>query len=126
METRLKLIAFDLDYTLWPFRLDTDVVAPFQKRSNGNIVDSKGTKLNCYHEVPGILKSLDEDGFILAIVSRIAKTKAARQLLEIIGWDSFFSFKEIYPGHKSLHFQRYVLFKDKGSVKNRLSRNVVF
>lgn len=35
-----KLIAFDLDYTLWPFWVDTHVSAPVKARDNNSrIVD---------------------------------------------------------------------------------------
>ncbi|VEN41595.1 unnamed protein product [Callosobruchus maculatus] len=60
--------------------------------------DSKGTKLKYCDQVPSILKDLEEKGYVLAVVSKISNAKAARQLIDLFGWDHFFSFKEIYPG----------------------------
>nr|CAI5847353.1 unnamed protein product [Callosobruchus analis] len=93
--------------------MDQDCVPPFQKRSDGHIVDSKGTELKYYDQVPSILKDLEEKGYVLAVVSKIPKAKAARQLIHLFGWDQFFSFKEIYPGQKTTHFQR---IKDQSKI----------
>ncbi|CAH1180486.1 unnamed protein product [Phaedon cochleariae] len=103
---KLKLIVFDLDYTLWPFWVDTHVSPPFKKRSDGMIIDSVGSKISCYPEVPDILKSLDEQGFTLAVASRTSEIKGARQLIELFGWDKYFSYKEIFPGKKVTHFNK--------------------
>ncbi|KAJ8968597.1 hypothetical protein NQ317_004413 [Molorchus minor] len=51
-----KLIVFDLDYTLWPFWVDTHVSPPFRKVSNGSIVDNYGSQIKCYPQVPDALK----------------------------------------------------------------------
>ncbi|XP_071522551.1 magnesium-dependent phosphatase 1-like [Panulirus ornatus] len=106
LEKRPKLIGFDLDYTLWPFWVDTHVDPPFHKDKNGKVVDSRNVKINFYKEVPKVLQKLHSEGCILAAVSRTTDPEGANQLLELWDWDRFFTYKEIYPGRKTTHFQR--------------------
>ncbi|XP_023027244.1 magnesium-dependent phosphatase 1 [Leptinotarsa decemlineata] len=101
---KLKLIVFDLDYTLWPFWVDTHVNPPFKKEPSGTITDSLGTKVTCYPQVPEVLKNLHEEGYILAVASRTSEIKGARQLIQLFGWDKYFKYKEIFPGKKVTHF----------------------
>ena len=44
-ESNIALI-FDLDYTIWPFWVDTHISPPFSKESNNLIIDSKNYKYN--------------------------------------------------------------------------------
>ncbi|XP_071442940.1 magnesium-dependent phosphatase 1-like isoform X2 [Hetaerina americana] len=101
-----KLIAFDLDYTLWPFWVDTHVDPPFRKTPRGDVLDQRGTKVKHYPEVPKVLQKLSSKGYDLAVVSRTGEVRGANQLLQLYGWDRFFKFKEIYPGQKTKHFER--------------------
>ncbi|KAK3876566.1 hypothetical protein Pcinc_018661 [Petrolisthes cinctipes] len=107
-----KLIAFDLDYTLWPFWIDTHVDPPFTKNKDGSVVDSRKKKVKVYPEVPEVLKQLKEEGYQLAAVSRTGETQAAYQLIGLLGWDKYFNYHEIYPGSKITHFKR--IQKDSG------------
>jgi len=100
---RLKIIVFDLDYTLWPFWVDTHVTPPFKKK-NGDIVDSYGSKIKCYPEVPEVLKELKEQGYELGVASRTSEIRGAQQLIELFGWEKYFTYKEIFPGSKVTHF----------------------
>ncbi|XP_060520996.1 magnesium-dependent phosphatase 1-like [Cylas formicarius] len=100
----LKIIVFDLDYTLWPFWVDTHVNPPFRKQ-NGKIFDSYGSQVQCYPEVPSVLQDLKEQGYELGIASRTGEIKGARQLIELFGWDRYFKYKEIFPGCKVTHFR---------------------
>ncbi|XP_014237365.1 magnesium-dependent phosphatase 1-like [Trichogramma pretiosum] len=100
-----KVVVFDLDYTLWPFWVDTHVTPPFKKTSN-KIVDTQGQTVKHYPDSPGILKKLHEDGYEIGIASRTSETKGANQLLELFGWNKYIKYKEIYPGTKTTHFSK--------------------
>ncbi|KAF5303716.1 hypothetical protein FQR65_LT00860 [Abscondita terminalis] len=110
-----QLIVFDLDYTLWPFWVDTHVNPPFRKSSSGVVVDSTGAKVKCYKEVPKVLQSLHDDGYILGIASRTSEIDGALQLVDLFGWAKYFTYKEIFPGRKTTHFakkQSGIQYKD--------------
>lgn len=109
--------------------VDADVSPPFKKgyvnvffsgtwwgtnikhfyRPDSIITDHCKTEIKCYPEVSGILKNLYKDGYILAVASRASQLNLANQLIEMFGWGKYFKHKEIYPGSKVTHFQRYVL-----------------
>ncbi|XP_057658278.1 magnesium-dependent phosphatase 1-like [Diorhabda carinulata] len=101
---KLNLIVFDLDYTLWPFWVDTHVTPPFQKNASGHIVDRNNTKIECYPEVPEVLNELHNEGYTLAVASRTSEIKGAKQLIQLFGWDKYFKYLEIFPGQKTKHF----------------------
>ncbi|CAG9860604.1 unnamed protein product [Phyllotreta striolata] len=102
----LKLIVFDLDYTLWPFWVDTHVSPPFKKAPDGKVVDSRNKHIQCYPEVPEILKRLYGEGYILAVASRTSEIQGARQLINLFEWNKYFTYYEIFPGSKTTHFNR--------------------
>ena len=102
----LELIVFDLDYTLWPFHVDTNVDPPFRKE-NEEIRDRFGTRIKCFPQVPSILKKLHSLGYKLAVASRTETPREGRQLVDLFGWDKFFSYYEIYPGCKVTHFNSF-------------------
>ncbi|GJQ76904.1 hypothetical protein Trydic_g15105 [Trypoxylus dichotomus] len=105
-ETLPKLIVFDLDYTLWPFWVDTHVTPPFRKSKDGNIIDLYNAKIKCYPQVPQVLQKLHEQGYILGVASRTGEINGAHQLLNLFNWEEYFTYKEIYPGCKVTHFKR--------------------
>lgn len=80
-------------------------------RSNGTIVDAHGAKIKCYPEVPGILESLQNEGYQMAVASRTGEIEGAYALVELFGWNKYFQYKEIYPGCKVTHFNKYVYCK---------------
>ncbi|XP_063216658.1 magnesium-dependent phosphatase 1-like [Bacillus rossius redtenbacheri] len=108
---RPKLIVFDLDYTLWPFWVDTHVSPPF-KMKGSKVVDSQGQEVKHYAEVPEVLRLLSAGGYLLGVASRTGEIAGANQLLDLFGWDKYFQFKEIYPGRKVTHFTK--IRKDSG------------
>ncbi|XP_060074196.1 magnesium-dependent phosphatase 1-like [Ylistrum balloti] len=102
-----KLIIFDLDYTLWPFWVDTHVDPPFKKRSDGKVEDSRGKYVKFYPEVPGMLQRLHGEGYKLGIASRTSEIDGAMDLVNLFNWDQYFHYREIYPGCKISHFKRF-------------------
>lgn len=100
-----RVLVFDLDYTLWPFWVDTHVTPPFRRKGN-DIVDSYDQKIRYYKEVPNVLKRLSEEGYELGVASRTSEIEGANQLLKLFDWDKYFQYKEIYPGSKVTHFSR--------------------
>ncbi|XP_011642055.1 magnesium-dependent phosphatase 1-like [Pogonomyrmex barbatus] len=104
MAKKPKVIVFDLDYTLWPFWVDTHVDPPFKKRAQNKIVDAHGRTVRYYTDVPDVLKQLSEEGYELAVASRTSEIKGAKQLLDLFGWKRYFKYFEIFPGSKVTHF----------------------
>ncbi|XP_008267656.1 magnesium-dependent phosphatase 1 isoform X3 [Oryctolagus cuniculus] len=66
-----KLAVFDLDYTLWPFWVDTHVDPPFHKGSDGTVRDRRGQNVRLYPEVPEVLERLRGLGVPIAAASRL-------------------------------------------------------
>ncbi|KAJ7659405.1 magnesium-dependent phosphatase-1 [Mycena rosella] len=108
-----KLIAFDLDYTLWDLWIDTHVTGPL-RRSGDAVVDTRGTPVEFYPDVASILRNLREQGVLIAACSRTHAPDLARQaltLLRVSGDDDsrpaieFFDDLQIYPGSKLAHFR---------------------
>ncbi|OXU24532.1 hypothetical protein TSAR_001689 [Trichomalopsis sarcophagae] len=105
-EKKPKVVVFDLDYTLWPFWVDTHVTPPFRKGQNNKIVDAHGQAVQYYPHSPEILKQLSEEGYEIGIASRTSEIRGANQLLDLFGWNKYIKYKEIYPGTKTTHFSK--------------------
>jgi len=101
-----KLVVFDLDYTLWPFWVDTHVAPPFSMASNSKVYDKHKQHVKFYPDVPEILRKLHEDGFQLGIASRTGAVQEASDLTRLFQWDQFFRYRQIYPGCKITHFKK--------------------
>ncbi|XP_054276827.1 magnesium-dependent phosphatase 1-like isoform X1 [Macrosteles quadrilineatus] len=101
-----KLVVFDLDYTLWPYWVDTHISLPIRKPKNGVVTDASGTKLRIYPEVVQVLETLKDNGILIAAASRTQEPPAARDMLKYFDLDKYFDFKEIYPGEKTAHFNK--------------------
>ncbi|XP_014635952.1 PREDICTED: magnesium-dependent phosphatase 1 isoform X3 [Ceratotherium simum simum] len=78
-----KLVVFDLDYTLWPFWVDTHVDPPFHKGSDGTVRDRLGQAVRLYPEVSEVLERLQGLGVPVAAASRTSEIEGANQLLEL-------------------------------------------
>lgn len=126
-----KLIVFDLDYTLWPFWVDTHVTQPIKPNAQHLAAsDRLGEHLAFYDDVPSVLQALpraarDRGGLQLGVASRTSAPELARQLLQMLhlpplpGADDdearpanpmraiqvFDGGMEIYPGSKLRHFE---------------------
>ncbi|KAL8807607.1 MAG: hypothetical protein Q9182_000591 [Xanthomendoza sp. 2 TL-2023] len=121
-----KIIAFDLDYTLWPFWVDTHVTPPLKpKDNNTKSVDRWGETFTFYPDVPSILLSAKSTTppLTLATASRTSAPDTAISLLKqlhlpsasSIGASSkatskraydIFDYLQIFPGDKKAHFAR--------------------
>jgi len=106
------LVVFDLDYTLWPFWVDTHHDRPFSKKGS-SVADRHGQKVKFYPDVPEVFEYLSQENIPMAIASRTSETKGANELIDLFGWSKYFVYKEIYPGCKINHFQ---VFQDKSQT----------
>ncbi|KDN36379.1 hypothetical protein RSAG8_10887, partial [Rhizoctonia solani AG-8 WAC10335] len=115
-----QLIAFDLDYTLWDFWVDTHVSPPFKRDGNSinQATDRYKTPISFYKDVPRILQHLVDSKCHIAACSRTSATDEARQLLTLLLLPpsesssstprraiDYFDTLEIYPGSKLRHFK---------------------
>ena len=121
-----KLIIFDLDYTLWPFWVDTHVTPPLKANaSKTGATDRFGEDYAFYADVPTILALLPHAGqgrpenkIKLGVASRTAAPSLARDLLKMLyipgpeegdkprkALEAFDGGMEIYPGSKVRHME---------------------
>ncbi len=75
---------FDLDYTIWPFDCDKDVIAPFTMCDDGNIRDRYGRIANPYPDVPGIIAHIIDKGIPIIFASRNRSRGSIEALLKTI------------------------------------------
>ncbi|KAK5119761.1 hypothetical protein LTR85_007337 [Meristemomyces frigidus] len=113
-----KMIVFDLDYTLWPFWVDTHVSGPLKGSKDGGLTvkDSYGGSYGFYNDVAGILAAIRSKDIVLGAASRTSAPELARSMLTHLRIPSesgastkaldMFDHLEIYPGSKTTHFQR--------------------
>jgi magnesium-dependent phosphatase 1 len=80
-----KLIVFDLDYTLWPFWVDTHVTPPLKaSSSHDSAKDRFGESFAFYNEVPEILHSLRARGIKVGAASRTSAPDLGKEMLKIL------------------------------------------
>ncbi|KAI5280412.1 Magnesium-Dependent Phosphatase 1 [Manis pentadactyla] len=122
-----ELAVFHLDYTLWPFWVDTHVDPPFHKSRwekvgarwgpvrvehtlvfsrDGTVRDRRSHPVRLYPEVPQVLERLRGLEVPVAAASRTGEIEGANQLLELFDLVKYFVHREIYPGSKVTHFER--------------------
>jgi magnesium-dependent phosphatase 1 len=75
---------FDLDYTIWPFDCDKDVIAPFTMCDDGNIRDRNGKLANPYPDVPSIIAHIIDKGIPIIFASRNRSRNSIKALLKTI------------------------------------------
>jgi magnesium-dependent phosphatase 1 len=104
MKHKPKCIIFDLDYTLWPFILDSNVLPPFKRDSKTNLIlDYNKKNIHLYSDVYDIITQLKKLNICLAIASRSTMQNQAIQLLEMFKILHFFDSIQIYSGTKLKH-----------------------
>ncbi|MCJ1300084.1 hypothetical protein MMC08_002878 [Hypocenomyce scalaris] len=109
-----KLLVFDLDYTLWPFWVDTHVSPPLKtKEGNSKVVDRWGESFAFYTEVPQILQAARSKSLLIGAASRTQAPDLARDMLKLLHLFpankkalDYFDYLQIFPGSKTTHFQR--------------------
>ncbi|KAL9104185.1 MAG: hypothetical protein Q9163_000837 [Psora crenata] len=120
-----KMIVFDLDYTLWPFWVDTHVSPPLKAQNGGaKSVDRFGREYSFYREVPLILAASKKlaNPPVLATASRTCSPDLALTLLKQLTIPAtpssvpstppfkraldFFDHRQIFPGDKRQHFAK--------------------
>ena len=116
---KMKMVVFDVDYTVWPYDAHKDRAAPFS-RENGRVYDRAGKEATTYPDVLGIMKELTDRGIPIAFASRNPSRDHIEGLLKCLEvepnksvWDLLpsgdylqaYSSKGLYP-EKSLHFLR--------------------
>jgi magnesium-dependent phosphatase 1 len=84
-----KLIVFDLDYTLWPFWVDTHVNPPIKPIPNPSgptisVRDRSNDKFAFYDDVPSILYALREKGIKVGAASRTHAPDLGREMLRLL------------------------------------------
>ncbi|EJP63486.1 magnesium-dependent phosphatase-1 [Beauveria bassiana ARSEF 2860] len=124
-----RLIVFDLDYTLWPYWVDTHVTPPLKANAaHTAATDRYGEDFAFYQDVPLILQLLPRVAgsasttttapIKLGVASRTSAVGVARDLLKMLhlpavegqqkarrAGDAFDAGTEIYPGSKIRHFE---------------------
>lgn len=142
-----KIVVFDLDYTLWPFWVDTHVTPPLKALEGGQKVkDRYGEGFGFYAEVGGILDALKQKGILIGAASRTHAPDLGREMLKLLKVPNsssssqragdYFDHMQIYPGNKTTHFERIhrdtgiefedmLFFDDESRNKNVESLGVV-
>ncbi|KUJ16493.1 putative magnesium-dependent phosphatase P8B7.31 [Mollisia scopiformis] len=113
-----KMIVFDLDYTLWPFWVDTHVTPPLKaSAAHDSAKDRYGENFAFYSDVPSILYNLRERGIKVGAASRTSAPDLGREMLRLLHIQEgsegkkrkaieYFDHLEIYPGSKITHFTK--------------------
>ncbi|KAI6094011.1 magnesium-dependent phosphatase-1 [Hypoxylon rubiginosum] len=80
-----RAIVFDLDYTLWPFWVDTHVYPPLRPNAAHNAcTDKVGETFAFYTDVPSILHGLALAGVKLGVASRTHAPDLGREMLKLL------------------------------------------
>jgi magnesium-dependent phosphatase 1 len=119
-----SLLVFDLDYTLWPFWVDTHVSAPIKPKDRHTVmVDRWGESFTFYADVPSILHAARQRNIPMSLASRTSAPELAKDMLrglvipnpsesqaekkneKEIKAENYFVHPQIFPGSKTKHFQ---------------------
>ena len=136
------MVVFDLDYTLWPFWVDTHVTGPLKPVEGGlKVKDRYGEGFGFYNDVGGVLeavrssrtsaftlkltrKQLKNKNILIGAASRTHAPDLGREMLKLLKIPSasgsssssraidYFDHMQIYPGNKTTHFER--IHRDTG------------
>ncbi|KAF2193757.1 magnesium-dependent phosphatase-1 [Zopfia rhizophila CBS 207.26] len=113
-----RIVVFDLDYTLWPFWVDTHVTPPIKALDGGlKVKDRYGEGYGFYSDVGGVLDALKQKGIQIGAASRTHAPDLGREMLKLLKIPNssssssaraidYFDYLQIYPGSKTSHFER--------------------
>ncbi|TPX08514.1 uncharacterized protein E0L32_010001 [Thyridium curvatum] len=83
-----RLVVFDLDYTLWPFWVDTHVSPPLRAQQaapqTSAALDRTGESFAFYDDIPLTLHALSRAGVRLGVASRTHAPDLARDMLKLL------------------------------------------
>ncbi|KAI1748453.1 magnesium-dependent phosphatase [Xylaria castorea] len=80
-----RVVVFDLDYTLWPFWVDTHVYAPLRPNAGHSAcTDKVGETFAFYRDIPAILHGLSLSGVRLGVASRTHAPDLGRDMLKLL------------------------------------------
>ncbi len=103
----MKLVAFDLDFTLWNAGGQwIDQSSPPFIKKNGIVCDSLNRKLILYPDTMNALHLLRNKTYIVAAVSRTYEPGWARELLRLYDLKKYFHYLKIFPDSKIVHFRQ--------------------
>ena len=106
MNPELKLVVFDLDFTLWDCGGTwCDCLSPPFRYEGKKIYDSRSHHVRLYDDVLSILERLEMKGMTMALASRTHEPSWAEELIQMLEISHYFEFKEIYPSSKLRHFR---------------------
>ena len=108
-----KVVVFDLDYTLWPFWVDTHVGMPLKSATKHSVIDKWDQKLQLFPDVEDIILDLHKNGVTLVTASRTSAPFVAKELLDIFhvgdkSMKSYFSSFQWGTGSKITHIKEAV------------------
>ncbi|KAI1496935.1 magnesium-dependent phosphatase [Biscogniauxia marginata] len=129
-----RAVIFDLDYTLWPFWVDTHVCPPLRANpAHSACTDKVGETFAFYGDVPSVLRGLARAGVRLGVASRTHAPDLGREMLKLLhvpplpagvdgeggggggkkdkarkAVDFFDAGLEIYPSSKIRHFEALI------------------
>ena len=103
----MKVFVFDLDFTLWDAGGTwCDATNPPYFWDNGKLLDQSGDWIRLYPGIIDILEELKNRDKIIVAASRTYRPDWAQDLLHLFNIDKYFNLKEIYPGSKTIHFNK--------------------
>ncbi|KAI0910842.1 magnesium-dependent phosphatase [Ustulina deusta] len=80
-----RAVVFDLDYTLWPFWVDTHVYAPLRPNAaHSACTDKVGESFAFYRDVAAVLHGLSLAGVRLGVASRTHAPDLGREMLRLL------------------------------------------
>ncbi|KAK4695515.1 magnesium-dependent phosphatase 1, partial [Lecanoromycetidae sp. Uapishka_2] len=111
-----KMLVFDLDYTLWPFWVDTHVSPPLKAKDGGSkSVDKWGESFTFYRDVPALLHTFKTQPtpILIGAASRTSAPDLANTLLKQLIIKpankraiEYFDYMQVFPGDKKQHFAK--------------------
>ena len=122
------LVVFDLDYTLWPFWVDTHISPPFhikKVKENGEKIleDGYGFEIKLYPEVFQILEKAKKEGIKMGTVSRTLEPEYGKQLLKLMDLEKYFISCEFDTGKKPSSIKKIA---KKAGIEGGIKRCILF